>query len=392
MSTDLHDLLRSAADGLDPEAPDVSAMSGRIRRRRAVRAGATTAGVLALAGALAITAAELGGVQHRDEPAVQPSAVTLPTAVAGAEPGTCGWEVGAAGADGLAVDGSDATYQLGVQSARPSDPPDTAVRVETQLFGTAATLPRGLGSTYPTAMLTRDGVVVARAQMDAGALGETSPATDHGGAISYGFPLAPVTCGATSSPLPDGTYQLWAVQGVEMGDGERTLLLGGGGDVHVAAGSAATTCGTPVGDLPGSAPGVDVTVHVYYGDLPADLFPDVTNDRSWLAASVSVAPDQEQSVAGSYSGTVYLADASGRIVADGTDPTLGQVVGLYPIGAAGGSNLVTTPQLSNRCDDGKKLAPGTYRSFVVLELDRAGGAPGIEHLVAEGAPVVVGAS
>jgi hypothetical protein len=392
MSIDLNDLLHAAADRVDASAPELAPLTKRIHRRRSMRAGAAAFGTLAVAGGLVVAGAQLSPAPRSAPPAEpKPSevAVTLPTVVPGAAPGTCGWEVGAAGADGLAVDGSDSSLQLAVQSARPSDPGTKGIQVETAVVGVAAAVPELISE--PTLMLARDGVVVAREQMGAGALAAPSEVAEGSGTTSqlWGLGIDAVTCGPTATDLPDGTYQLWAIQSVEDGDGAVTTLLGGGQDVAVVGGRSPSSCGADVSSLPTTMPGVELEAHTYSGVLPAALFPGVDPTRRHLGASIGFTLTAAASRTGNFASTIYLADDTGRIVVNGVDPTIGQVVGIQSLADSDGGDWETTAQLERRCDDGAALKPGTYRAFVVVSIDQAGGQPGTVHLVAESKPVVV---
>lgn len=86
MSPDLTRALRDAVDTGPDDAPfDVLTLTGRIRRRRTVRAGVRGGVAVGAAGAVAFGAVYVTGRQ--------PSSV-LPAARADAEPGTCGSDIG----------------------------------------------------------------------------------------------------------------------------------------------------------------------------------------------------------------------------------------------------------------------------------------------------------
>ncbi|MEN0130507.1 MAG: hypothetical protein AAGC49_13765 [Brevundimonas sp.] len=395
MSTDLHELLRSAANHVDVPTQETGPLVTRVRRRRRVHAATGSVVALVVAGALAIAGAQLRPASHDVTPAPAPTAPAgvLPTVVPGAAPGACGWKVGAAWRGGWTVDDSDEMFQLAVQSARSANPSDRAIQVETTVLSRDGQIPASMHLAPPTVMLARDGVVVETHTMGPRGLASGPDAHDDSATALWGLGLPLVTCGAAPVDLPDGTYQLWAVQVISGLDGSTSTLLGGGQDVTLTGGRAASLCGADVSALPSTVPGVDVTAHVYYGTLPDALFDGMENSVGpHLAASVSFLRTAAGSLAGNRASTVYLADDSGRIVSDGVDPTTAQTVGIQPVGDGEGGDGETIPQGATRCADGGQLLPGTYRAFVDVAIDRAGGTPGIIHLVAESDPVVVPAS
>ena len=86
MSPDLARALHAAVDGGPDDAPfDVGTLTGRIRRRRTVRAGVRSGVAVGAVGAVAIGAVQVGS---RDPYSA------LPAARADAAPGTCGSDIG----------------------------------------------------------------------------------------------------------------------------------------------------------------------------------------------------------------------------------------------------------------------------------------------------------
>lgn len=86
MSPDLTRALHDAVDtGPDDPPFDVTALTGRIRRRRTVRAGVRSGVAVGAAGAVALGAVYVQG---------RPSTSVLPAARPGAAPGTCGSAIG----------------------------------------------------------------------------------------------------------------------------------------------------------------------------------------------------------------------------------------------------------------------------------------------------------
>jgi len=86
MSPDLARALHAAVDGGSDDAPfDLATLTGRIRRRRTVRAGVRSGVAVGAVGAVAIGAVQVGS---RDPYSA------LPAARADAAPGTCGSDIG----------------------------------------------------------------------------------------------------------------------------------------------------------------------------------------------------------------------------------------------------------------------------------------------------------
>ncbi|RHA43932.1 hypothetical protein [Cellulomonas rhizosphaerae] len=380
MTIDLHDLLHSAADGVD-STPGVAGLTARIRRRRAIRAGAVGTGALAVAGALVV--AGIHAVpSHRSAPPAAPA--PMPTAVVGADPGQCGWEIGAPSATGATVDSSNEKYQLAVQTAPPSSALTGSLEVTTAIVARSGEF--DLTASNVTRLASRGGVVVA-VWGDAGG-GRVRSDHQVGGYDLVGTEV--VSCGASAVPLADGAYQIWALQTVDDGTGPVTLL-GGGETVDFVGGKQAATCGADVSTLPASDPSADFTARIDYPSLEPEIYGDVADDEH-LGATTSFALIGSRTLEGSYSARIYLADASGKIVVDGADPVRGQAVDIAMIGDATGGEGATSPQRDVLCSDGSPLPPGTYRSFVVMTVDPFDGPAGTTSLVAEAGDVVVPAS
>ncbi|ROS23131.1 hypothetical protein [Cellulomonas sp. PhB150] len=310
----------------------------------------------------------------------------MPTADEGAEPGECGWT---ASADAKGVDGTDEHYQLVVQSLRQAvDAASITVDTAVAAIGEKH-LPAGFVTSEPTLLLTRDGTVVARDEVGDGGLASPDQAVDGDALVTEVATngIDPVACGPESAALPDGTYQVWAIETVDGAQGDKVTLLGGGQDVEIASGAPVSLCGADADALPQGTDEAKLTAHASY-EAP-DVDP-ATHPKKRLSAGLTI-DNHGDTIDGAFASSIYLVDGDGRIVVDGTVPAHRSSGGIQAIalGADGGGDGRAWEEPATACKDGKKLTAGTYRAYVDLAVDRAGGRPGVVHLVAEAKEKIV---
>ncbi|WP_421734850.1 hypothetical protein [Cellulomonas sp.] len=345
MSLDLSSALREAADHAPLGTLEPSVLGRRIRRRRATRTVARTAGGVGLAGALAVTATQTPGLldsASRTAPGdtrlsrLPPDqvATTLPAADPDAPPGTCGWTVRAPAAA--------SPYELGV--ALGNYPTQTyssmPVYISARLTEAVA------GPSAVRVVAARNGVVVAAAadvsQWDTGPLGPSS--------FAGGDFLSLQSCGGPdkSKALPDGDYEVYAAY-AEPDTGE-LVALSPAEPLVVAGNAREQWCGSAESVIPD-------------GDARVDLAGDVTPEG---AASLRVTWTGHEEAEMLDQRILLVDDTTGAVVADSRAPAESE-------SRAGGTltpgELValSVPDRPDGCGDGPPPS-GIYRAIAVVTI------------------------
>lgn len=216
LGSELSSIARSVHDDGASErmSAQVNHMVGRIRRRRAVRHTATGAVGVGAAAAVTLGGFQLAGRDGVTAPAISPTATSMPTVTGFGECGTTITDpnIGAdpvLGLDGIVtdVDEADGTQPLAI--------------VDVSFTGETGSL-ASIGEVRM--VVARDGVVV-------GPLGELV-LTRESFPPSYTFQQPLVSC-EDGAALPDGEYEIYALQELGTQDPGPTSILGGPWSVTV---------------------------------------------------------------------------------------------------------------------------------------------------------------
>ncbi|ROS23133.1 hypothetical protein [Cellulomonas sp. PhB150] len=357
MNDDLGNLLRAASSRVEPTGLEVRVMSHRIRTRHRVRAAAVGAGALALCAAVAVGAQAL-----QPTPPVPPAQPSPTSSTAGpradALPGECGWDLSAHGADAATTPvmsgDADAPLQMTLHAwaARGGRQVEMATWSEYQGEPTTATM------SALHLMVVRDDVVVATVAVP----GSAGADDTIGAAAVRRSASVPLEACAGGGDLPPGHYEAWAVQATTLGSGT-TLLLAGGAPVDVGT----DACGSGVEALPSGADGytLEPTPEAWGATIGSAV---AVGPGPTLGGSVVVRTDDVGTSDATVVPALYVVDSVGRIVVDGAGRDAADVNRLEPF------EPFDLPAVEARsCADGRRLPPGSYTAYVVLEADSFGG-------------------
>ncbi|GEL95646.1 hypothetical protein [Cellulomonas composti] len=346
---DLRDLLSETARHAPVDVPATGGLVGRVRRRRAVRTGVRSAAGVGAVGAIAFAAVHVPSLQNQ---AADEAGIASDPA---AEAGSCGGRLADLDATASTVDGPvrvavvpAATSTVGIDSSTL----DVAVVVGSS-FEDPVVMSFGGASVVLT---DDDGIVVATAEVDPGALAQVELGSQKPLYLWSGIGLE--SC-SDQAPL-DGDYEVWAV--LQDGAGQ---IVGGGTPVRVADGQVPTVCGRDIDDV---VTGVDhelaIEGEIQLGTVGEDteFESGAGTDTLWLRTEVTARGDESD--AGAMDGVrLLLTDESGTVVMDSaTSPNAGRSAEWYDLPAVGLGGQLFADAVG--CD-GQPLPEGDYEAWAL---------------------------